>query len=123
MKFNYFTIFPLVELITSKATECYYRTALNLFSTETTPIINKCDFRDPKRTNCTFSEICDVEDGQVEIKVRHCGSFYVYKLKAVRVIQRNKFFEIQKNGLYSGTMNQTIPEPRGITISVYHCFL
>lgn len=105
------------ELITTNATECYYRSVLNLFSTETTPILNKCDFSDPRRANCTFSDICDEKDGQVEVTVRHCGSYYVYKLKAVRIIERSRFFEVLKNGLYSGTKNQTLPGPRGMTIS------
>uniref|UniRef100_A0A7M5V4J8 Uncharacterized protein n=1 Tax=Clytia hemisphaerica TaxID=252671 RepID=A0A7M5V4J8_9CNID len=97
------------ESIESTSSECYYRTVLNVFG-PSQGITRQCKRDEPERRFCTFYHFC-VEE-KVNITVRHCGSHYVYKLKPVRILQRNRFFEIPKSGLYCGTKNETIPEPR-----------
>ena len=92
-----------------EAVECYYETILNVFGTGALPAGSGiCDLKDPYRQNCTFLHHCE-EAQRVQIMVHHCGSFYVYRLTAVRDLKSNKFFVARKGGLYCGSKDAHVP--------------
>ena len=96
------------EYVKTKAIECYYESILNIYGA--TPIPKNsgiCNFKEPTRSNCTFERHCE-EDQTVEIKVQHCGDFYVYHLSPVRTLEKSKFFDVSKGGIYCGSTNDSM---------------
>ena len=91
-----------------RAIECYYESILNIYGVSPIPENSgTCNFKEPTRSNCTFERFCE-KDKTVEIKVRHCGDFYVYYLSPLRTLERSKFFDVSKAGVYCGSKNDSM---------------
>ena len=95
-----------------QALECYYESLVQAFGIGSIPDEAKCDGNDIFRTNCSYRHYC-LKDQIVDIKVRHCGDYFVYYLQPVRKLQYHKFFAIPKSGLYCGSEERDLPPPSG----------
>ena len=101
--------FSITDLVKAETNECYYESLLNSFGTSPK---DAAMCLSPDQSECSYKSFC-VKSATVEIKIRHCGSFYVYYLKPVRKINRHKFFENPKSGLYCGTEKKEMVKPSG----------
>eukprot|EP00111_Clytia_hemisphaerica_P021003 TCONS_00061943-protein len=97
------------DLVKAEAIECYYESLLNSYG-PTPQNAAMCSRESPERNQCSYKRFC-VNSETVDIKIRHCGSYYVYHLKPVRKINRHKFFENPKSGLYCGTKKTEMVKP------------
>ena len=120
-----FLLIIFKEYVEQKAVECSYKSIFQmLFGRKLLSNAHCQQYErakktalDPKIVDCKFKHTCDI-NRSVDVKIRHCGSFYVYNLHSGSKFNTDlgNFYRIPrltKKGLYCGTKNQTLPKPKG----------